>query len=55
MSSPFTNDTIPSTITDKQRRMLLVFRQCLLMALGALEEYLEIPRSVEPKHKRKAA
>lgn len=31
---------------------LTIVRQCLIMALGALEEYLGIDRSIVPKHKR---
>ncbi len=31
--------------------LLLAIRQAILIALGALEDYLELPRSKAPKHK----
>lgn len=34
------------------RTLLLALRQALLIALGALEDYLGLERSVTPKHKR---
>ncbi len=37
---------------DKQRTLLLTVRQCLIMLLGALEDYLELERSIVPRHKR---
>ena len=37
---------------DRQRQLLLSLRQALLIALGAIEDYLDIPRSVQPRHKR---
>jgi len=40
-------DTNPRT-----RALLMALRQALLIALGALEEYLNIPRSIIPKHER---
>ena len=41
-----------ATNTASTRVLLLAFRQALLIALGALEDYLGLPRSVVPKHKR---
>jgi hypothetical protein len=37
---------------DKTRVLLLAIRQALLIALGAIEEFLGIERSVVPKNKR---
>lgn len=37
---------------DKHRALLLIVRQCLIMLLGALEDYLELERSIVPRHKR---
>lgn len=37
------------------RWLLLAIRQALLVALGAIEVYLGLERSVTPKHKRKSA
>lgn len=34
------------------RLLLLGIRQALLIALGAIEKYLGLPRSVVPKHER---
>jgi len=39
-------------MTDRERSLWLALRRALLMALGALEDYLGLPRSVVPKHKR---
>ncbi len=36
----------------KERTLLLAFRQAIIMILGALEDYLELPRSIVPKHQR---
>jgi hypothetical protein len=38
---------------DRQRALLLAIRQALIMMLGAIEDYLEIERSIIPRHKRK--
>jgi len=32
--------------------LLLVARQAIIMVLGAIEDYLGRPRSIEPRHKR---
>lgn len=40
------------TIHPRTRVLLLALRQALLIALGALEDYLGCERSVTPKHKR---
>jgi hypothetical protein len=34
------------------RRLLMAVRQALIMILGALEDYIEIPRSIIPRRKR---
>ena len=34
------------------RALMLGVRQALIIALGALEDYAGMPRSIEPKHKR---
>jgi hypothetical protein len=36
----------------RTRVLLLAIRQALLIALGAIEEYLGCDRSVKPKHLR---
>ena len=36
----------------KTQVLLMAIRQALLIALGALEDYLSMDRSVIPKHKR---
>lgn len=36
----------------KFRVLMLGFRQAVLILLGVLEDFLEIPRSVTPKHER---
>ena len=37
---------------ERQRILLMTFRQALIMVLGALEDYMGMPRSVVPKRKR---
>lgn len=32
------------------RPLLLAFRQALLIALGGIEDYLQLPRTKPPKH-----
>jgi hypothetical protein len=39
-------------VGDRFKILLMALRQSLLIFLGALEEYLEIPRSVVPRRKR---
>lgn len=39
-------------LNNRTRVLLLAVRQALLIALGALEDYLGRERSVTPKHKR---
>jgi hypothetical protein len=39
-------------IDDKTKVLMMAIRQALLIALGAIEEFLGIERSVTPKHKR---
>jgi len=36
----------------KLRVLLLGVRQAVLILLGVLEDFLEMPRSVQPKHER---
>jgi hypothetical protein len=43
----------PTTaIEPRARTLLLAVRQALIIALGALEDYLSVPRSIIPKHRR---
>ena len=37
---------------DRTRKLLMAIRQALIIALGAIEDYLEMPRSIIPKRKR---
>jgi hypothetical protein len=39
-------------ICDKNRILLMAFRQALIMMLGALETYLDMERSIVPRHKQ---
>jgi hypothetical protein len=39
-------------IGDRFRIFLMAVRQSLIILIGALEEYLEIDRSIIPRHKR---
>ena len=41
-----------SIIDGRTRVLLLAIRQALIIALGALEEYLGLERSIIPKRKR---
>jgi hypothetical protein len=40
------------TIDCRQRALLMTVRQALIMILGALEDYLEIERTIVPRRKR---
>ena len=37
----------------KQRTLWLAVRQALIIALGAIEDYLDLERSITPRHKRR--
>lgn len=39
-------------VGDRFRVMLMGFRQIFIMALGLIEDYLEIARSITPRRKR---
>jgi len=39
-------------IGDRFKILLMSIRQCLIMLLGSLEDYLEIERSIIPRRKR---
>jgi hypothetical protein len=39
--------------TDRVRVLLMSLRQALIIALGALEDYLRLERSIVPRRKRK--
>lgn len=39
--------------TDRIRVLLMSLRQALIIALGALEDYLKLERSIVPRRKRK--
>jgi hypothetical protein len=55
MLAPVREDTItipdPEPPDNRTRVLLLAFRQALLIALGALEDYLCIERTRQPKHR----
>jgi len=36
----------------EERKLLMSIRQALIIALGALEDYLELERSIVPRRKR---
>ena len=40
------------TLDAKWRALLLTIRQALIMIVGAIETFLEMPRSIVPKRKR---
>lgn len=42
----------PSYINEQQWQLLDVVRRVLIMALGALEDYMQLERSIVPRHKR---
>lgn len=37
------------------KALLMTFRQALIIMLGGLEDYLGLPRSIEPRAKRSSA
>lgn len=38
--------------SDAERRLWLTRRQSIIMELGAIEDYLDMPRSIVPRRKR---
>jgi hypothetical protein len=38
------------TFNPRTKALLIAIRQALIMVLGAIEDYLEMPRSIMPKH-----
>jgi len=38
--------------SERQRTLLMAIRQALIIALGALEDYLGVQRSIVPRRKR---
>ena len=42
-------------VTDRERKLWMGFRQALIIALGAIEEYLGLARSIVPRRKRENA
>ena len=42
-------------MTDRERALLMAIRQALIIALGAIEEYLGLARSIVPRRKRENA
>jgi len=45
------SDHMPS-MPKKQHRLWLAIRQALIIALGAIEDYLNMERSIIPRRKR---
>jgi len=39
-------------IGERYRKYLIGKRQCLIMELGLLEDFIDIERSIVPRHKR---
>jgi hypothetical protein len=39
-------------MSERQRALFLALRQALIIALGAIEEYLGMERSIMPRHAR---
>ena len=39
-------------MTDRTHTLLMTVRQALIMILGAIEDYLQMVRSITPKRKR---
>ena len=39
---------------ERTRVLLTILRRALIMVLGAIEDYLDMPRSIGPKQKRGA-
>lgn len=43
-------ERVTIAIGERERHLLISFRQALLIVLGAVEEYLSMERSVPPRH-----
>lgn len=51
MSIPI-DESVLTRNYDKQKILLMALRQALIMMLGAIEDYLEVQRSIVPRRKR---
>ena len=40
-------------MSDSERKLWLAIRHALIMILGAIEDFLEMPRSIVPRRKRR--
>lgn len=45
-------DIYIKSLADPERKALLTFRQAAIMMLGALEDYMEVSRSIVPQRKK---
>jgi len=45
-------DTDDPPRSEEERRLWMTRRQAIIMELGAIEDYLDLPRSIVPKRKR---
>jgi hypothetical protein len=53
MTAPSQNQHECATIDSRDRTFWMAIRQALIMALGAIEDYLGLERSIVPRHKRR--
>ncbi len=51
-ANPVKTGTAASAQDSRTKTLLMALRQALIIALGALEDYLGMERSIMPKHKR---
>jgi len=47
-----TTDDGPQTTDGRWRTLLMCLRQALIIALGGIEDFLELERSITPRRKR---
>lgn len=43
---------VNEALDERTKRLLMIFREALIIALGGLEDYLGLPRSIVPRRKR---
>lgn len=52
-TTPLQNGAENVTVDRRLRVLLYAVRQALIIALGAIEDFLEVERSIVPRHKRR--
>jgi hypothetical protein len=52
LTDTISEKSAPAFMDSRTRALFVAVRQALIIALGAIEDYLEMERSITPKHKK---